>query len=509
MSPPAAFVDPLLLPVSDQMPDAKTFWPTCGRCLTPKEIVITKPLLRAVLGDPFTGTRAALWSSTYHQPLSAVLSNNFESTEIALDPKSGLAHQWCETQAESVEELELHVHIVDSNGCFIGHASIIARELNDLNGVLYLPLKDFDDSVVGTFVCRYTIILPFQNTFKCNGSKVIPKLVGHRGCGAGNRQVRENTIASFQLATQVGSGVNFVELDVHLTADGVPVVYHDYKVGHGSRAVSINACTYDQVLEAFHEMVSENCDSFVHEYSTNAADTLPTLKQVLRELDPSVGILVEIKYPPDLVKWTQKLVIPERNQLVDIVLATVCESEERCISFLSFDADVCSMLRVKQASWPVYLLNSEMRESYNDTEDPRTTTVSGAVSYAQNENLSGLVFRADLVLENEELVRTCHDKGLAVFTYGQDNNDVQQVDRQVACGVDCFITDSLPLLSAHFGLKEAEHLSVLQKVDSLAEQLLLLAEQVAVNQTTIPEYPDLSYPEELYSRNQILHRGLA
>lgn len=45
---------------------------------------------------------------------------------------------------------------------------------------------------------------------------------GHRG-SASTRP--ENTMASFEEA--VGAGVEFIELDLHLSADGVPVVFHD------------------------------------------------------------------------------------------------------------------------------------------------------------------------------------------------------------------------------------------------------------------------------------------
>ncbi len=47
------------------------------------------------------------------------------------------------------------------------------------------------------------------------------QLVAHRGATA---HAAENTLAAFQAA--LGLGANAVELDVRLTAEGVPVVYH-------------------------------------------------------------------------------------------------------------------------------------------------------------------------------------------------------------------------------------------------------------------------------------------
>jgi glycerophosphoryl diester phosphodiesterase len=50
----------------------------------------------------------------------------------------------------------------------------------------------------------------------------LPKVIGHRGVAA---SAPENTLAGFALAARLG--VTWVELDVQLTADSVPVVFHD------------------------------------------------------------------------------------------------------------------------------------------------------------------------------------------------------------------------------------------------------------------------------------------
>ncbi len=47
-------------------------------------------------------------------------------------------------------------------------------------------------------------------------------VIGHRGASA---EAPENTLAAFRLALQ--HGADALELDVHVTADGVPVVLHD------------------------------------------------------------------------------------------------------------------------------------------------------------------------------------------------------------------------------------------------------------------------------------------
>lgn len=51
---------------------------------------------------------------------------------------------------------------------------------------------------------------------------ILPRVIGHRGACA---HARENTLASFAKAADFGCAM--VEFDVRLSADGVPIVFHD------------------------------------------------------------------------------------------------------------------------------------------------------------------------------------------------------------------------------------------------------------------------------------------
>ncbi|HUU13722.1 MAG TPA: glycerophosphodiester phosphodiesterase family protein [Terriglobia bacterium] len=52
-----------------------------------------------------------------------------------------------------------------------------------------------------------------------------PLVIAHRGAAA---DAPENTLVAFELA--LGQGADAIELDVHLSADGVPVVIHDMRL---------------------------------------------------------------------------------------------------------------------------------------------------------------------------------------------------------------------------------------------------------------------------------------
>src|ERR1700675_773367 len=57
---------------------------------------------------------------------------------------------------------------------------------------------------------------------KPRGPHAPPRVIGHRGAAG---LAPENTLAGFRKAAEIGVG--WVEVDVHLSADGVPVVIHD------------------------------------------------------------------------------------------------------------------------------------------------------------------------------------------------------------------------------------------------------------------------------------------
>jgi len=111
-------------------------------------------------------------------------------------------------------------------------------------------------------------------------------IVAHRGL---HEQFTENTLAAFCDAW--AKGIHWCECDVHLSADGQPVVIHDETLerttsGHGLVA----SCPLSQLR--FYGV--------------------PSLHEVIRAMPPGGGLLVEYKptHPPDhpvLVEMAQKL----------------------------------------------------------------------------------------------------------------------------------------------------------------------------------------------------------
>lgn len=110
-----------------------------------------------------------------------------------------------------------------------------------------------------------------------------PVVVAHRG-SSGNAP--ENTMAAFRLALK--EGADAIELDVHLSKDGHPVVIHDVSLDRTTDGSGKIRNYTLQKLKKFNAASGwENGFSF---------QEIPTLDSVLREFGPAVGINIEIKW---------------------------------------------------------------------------------------------------------------------------------------------------------------------------------------------------------------------
>ena len=114
-------------------------------------------------------------------------------------------------------------------------------------------------------------------------------VIAHRGASG---SAPENTLAAFDLA--VRQGADAIELDVRLTADGVPVVLHDATLDRTTdRGGPVGALSLAQLrtVDAGARFTLDSGSSFPF----RAADVrIPTLAEVLRRF-PEMPVLLEIK----------------------------------------------------------------------------------------------------------------------------------------------------------------------------------------------------------------------
>lgn len=98
-------------------------------------------------------------------------------------------------------------------------------------------------------------------------------VVAHRGASA---YEVENSLAAFRMARDMGA--DGVELDIHVTADGVPIVHHD-PVALG-RAIA--AVTHDEL--SAHRLAN--------------GEAIPTLAEALEVMGAGFEVFVEVKHLP-------------------------------------------------------------------------------------------------------------------------------------------------------------------------------------------------------------------
>lgn len=99
----------------------------------------------------------------------------------------------------------------------------------------------------------------------------------HRGLHRG-KSVPENSMEAFRLAVENGYGI---ELDVHLTKDKIPVIFHDKNL---QRVCKVNKNISDCTLED------------LREYNLyDSTEKIPTLQEVLDLVDGQVPLIIELK----------------------------------------------------------------------------------------------------------------------------------------------------------------------------------------------------------------------
>jgi len=123
-------------------------------------------------------------------------------------------------------------------------------------------------------------------------------VIAHRG-SSGNAP--ENTLAAIKLALL--EQVDMVEIDVHLSKDGVPVVIHDD--------------TLDRTTDGFgkvknytiHELKQLNAGSWFSEKFSN--EKIPTLKEVLDLVKDKCQLLIEIKHGSEIYPNIEQIVLSQ------------------------------------------------------------------------------------------------------------------------------------------------------------------------------------------------------
>src|SRR5262245_51347936 len=150
-----------------------------------------------------------------------------------------------------------------------------------------------------------------------------PLIVGHRGAMG---YAPENTFASYERA--VALGVDAVECDVHLSADGVPVVIHDHTLDRTTDGAGpVQALTLAEL---------KRLDAGAWRGAEFAGQRLPTLDELLAWCAGRTALSIELKNGPTFYEG-----LAER--IVELVRAHGMVGQANVISF-----DHLAVRRVKE-----------------------------------------------------------------------------------------------------------------------------------------------------------------
>jgi glycerophosphoryl diester phosphodiesterase len=256
-------------------------------------------------------------------------------------------------------------------------------------------------------------VVSHPGPFQSKGTR--PLVIAHRG---GHHLRPENTLAAFQHALELGSDV--LEMDIRLTRDRIPVVFHDDSVERTTDGRGfLHEMTLAQVksLDAgYHFRPPDSDRRFPYR---GAGISVPTLEEVFQAF-ARVPIIIEIK--------------PRQNEAVDPVAALIERFQRWDITMVaSFHG---SVLQAARNRFPRMLTSASPAQVRNLWL--LTRIGMGRFYRSEMKALQVPEFYGRLHIADERFIRAARSLGVPVHVWTVDEIDPMQ--RLIALGVDGIIT---------------------------------------------------------------------
>jgi len=244
-----------------------------------------------------------------------------------------------------------------------------------------------------------------------------PWIVAHRGA---RDEAPENTSSAFERALRYP--IDGIELDVQMSADGVPVIYHDatlWRVARSRRRIA--DLTADRLARL------EWGGWFDAAY---AGEPLLTLEQTLIRFAARTRLLIEIKAPAknDNERLTRRV--------VDMLRHLPANTPEAHIHILCFDIEVLHLVHQLAPQW---------RCVYNVPE--RTPERVMHLPEADASHLWAIDVPIGRL--SPKLAAWARERSLKLCTY--TCNGPRQVAKALRLGVDAILSDRPGWLTNHMG----------------------------------------------------------
>ena len=257
-----------------------------------------------------------------------------------------------------------------------------------------------------------------------------PWLVAHRG---GARLRPENTLPAFEHAARLGADA--FEIDVHLTADGEVLVFHDDETARltgASGTIEERTAAEARTLDAGFAFTPDGGRTFPWR---GRGVSPPPLREVLARF-PGMRMNIEAKNPDPRLAEALVRAVREAGAVDRVCLGSQHDEQGERIRALAPEA--CHFLPEGPATCHVM-----------------AARVEGATGCPDGWDVADLPYRmegSDIVVVDRRTVEHFHRHGMAVFAWTVDEEDDVRV--LLDAGVDGVMTDRPDVLARVMGRAE-------------------------------------------------------
>lgn len=149
-------------------------------------------------------------------------------------------------------------------------------------------------SIIIVLILLYLLALMPRMLHRPDKTPFMGWLYAHRGLHNNEGDAPENSMKAFEKAVAAGYGI---ELDVQVTRDKIPVVFHDF--------------TLKRVCGAEGKVMDYTYEELQRFRLCNSQERIPTFEEFLRMVDGRVPLIVELK-----IDWTDISVCPLADALL-------------------------------------------------------------------------------------------------------------------------------------------------------------------------------------------------
>ncbi len=235
----------------------------------------------------------------------------------------------------------------------------------------------------------------------------LPKLIGHRGV---KDLCPENTLVSISRAFEIG--LNFVEIDVKISKDRVPILLHDDTLDRTTNGSGL-AIDYD-----YENIKKLDAGKFFYKENTNIF--VPKLEDILSLCTNNNGNLnIELKPNKNF----------EKENVYQIYKITK-DINQIDIFFSSFD--MISILEISK-------LYPQSKRSFL-LDDFKEYNIDDLISISINHDLKICGLNIDLV--TSDIIKKIKESNMAITVYSDKNINLSSANDIFSIGVDSIFVDN-------------------------------------------------------------------